>query len=58
MTGGSALGEMLARHEVDTIFALPGMHNDALFAPSTTPARRFRRHNRLPGPLPAGLLLG
>ena len=31
MTGGSALVEMLRRHEVDTIFALPGVQNDALF---------------------------
>src|ERR1700751_4719448 len=31
MTGGAALGEMLRRHGVDTIFALPGVQNDALF---------------------------
>src|SRR2546430_17310986 len=31
MTGGRALVEMLRRHEVDTIFALPGVQNDALF---------------------------
>src|SRR5207249_1789067 len=31
MTGGGALVEMLSRHEVDTIFALPGVQNDALF---------------------------
>jgi acetolactate synthase I/II/III large subunit len=31
MTGGKALVEMLRRHEVDTIFALPGVQNDALF---------------------------
>src|SRR6266704_1585501 len=31
MTGGKALVEMLCRHEVDTIFALPGVQNDALF---------------------------
>jgi acetolactate synthase-1/2/3 large subunit len=31
MTGGSALVEMLRRHQVDTIFALPGVQNDALF---------------------------
>src|SRR5271169_2600023 len=30
MTGGGALVEMLRRHEVDTIFALPGVQNDAL----------------------------
>jgi len=31
MTGGSALVEMLRRNGVDTIFALPGVQNDALF---------------------------
>ncbi len=31
MTGGGALVEMLCRHGVDTIFALPGVQNDALF---------------------------
>ncbi|MBO0736794.1 MAG: hypothetical protein J2P48_09525 [Alphaproteobacteria bacterium] len=31
MTGGRALVEMLRRHAVDTIFALPGVQNDALF---------------------------
>jgi acetolactate synthase-1/2/3 large subunit len=31
MTGGKALVEMLRRHDVDTIFALPGVQNDALF---------------------------
>src|SRR5690242_1405227 len=31
MTGGKALVEMLRRHGVDTIFALPGVQNDALF---------------------------
>src|SRR6201981_1285881 len=31
MTGGRALVEMLRRHEVDTVFALPGVQNDALF---------------------------
>jgi acetolactate synthase I/II/III large subunit len=31
MTGGGALVEMLRRHAVDTIFALPGVQNDALF---------------------------
>src|SRR5437773_8218795 len=30
LTGGGALVEMLRRHEVDTIFALPGVQNDAL----------------------------
>jgi acetolactate synthase I/II/III large subunit len=31
MTGGRALTEMLLRHGVDTVFALPGVQNDALF---------------------------
>src|SRR5438552_12809387 len=31
MTGGTALGEMLCRNGVDTVFALPGVQNDALF---------------------------
>ena len=31
MTGGQALVEMLRRNGVDTIFALPGVQNDALF---------------------------
>ncbi|HMK67562.1 MAG TPA: thiamine pyrophosphate-binding protein, partial [Stellaceae bacterium] len=31
MTGGRAVVEMLRRHGVDTIFALPGLQNDALF---------------------------
>ena len=31
MTGGGALVEMLRRHGVDTLFALPGVQNDALF---------------------------
>src|SRR6185437_1822476 len=31
MTGGKALVEMLRRHGVDTVFALPGVQNDALF---------------------------
>ncbi len=31
MTGGAALVEMLRRHGVDTLFALPGVQNDALF---------------------------
>jgi acetolactate synthase-1/2/3 large subunit len=32
MTGGAALTEMLRRHGIDTVFALPGVQNDALFA--------------------------
>src|SRR6516225_3932609 len=31
ITGGGALVEMLRRYGVDTIFALPGVQNDALF---------------------------
>lgn len=31
MTGGAALVEMLRRNGVDTLFALPGVQNDALF---------------------------
>src|SRR5207248_829786 len=31
MTGGGALVEMLRQHGVDTVFALPGVQNDALF---------------------------
>src|ERR1700733_13885483 len=31
MTGGGALVEMLIRHGIDTLFALPGVQNDALF---------------------------
>ena len=31
MTGGGALIEMLRRHGIDTLFALPGVQNDALF---------------------------
>ncbi|HTV89061.1 MAG TPA: thiamine pyrophosphate-dependent enzyme [Stellaceae bacterium] len=31
MTGGRALVEALIRHGVDTLFALPGVQNDALF---------------------------
>lgn len=31
MTGGGALVEMLTRHGVETLFALPGVQNDALF---------------------------
>src|ERR1700752_5340249 len=31
MTGGGAVVEMLRRHGVETIFALPGVQNDALF---------------------------
>src|ERR1700722_17533028 len=31
MTGGGALVEMLTRHGIDTLFALPGVQNDALF---------------------------
>jgi acetolactate synthase I/II/III large subunit len=32
MTGGQAVVEMLRRHGVNTLFALPGVQNDALFS--------------------------
>ena len=32
MTGAGALVEMLRRHGIDTLFALPGVQNDALFS--------------------------
>jgi acetolactate synthase-1/2/3 large subunit len=32
MTGGEAVVEMLRRHGTDTLFALPGVQNDALFS--------------------------
>lgn len=32
MTGGQVLVELLRRHGVDTLFALPGVQNDALFS--------------------------
>jgi len=32
MTGGQVLVEMLRRHGIDLLFALPGIQNDALFA--------------------------
>src|SRR5579864_2226277 len=31
MTGGGALVEMLVRHRIEVLFALPGVQNDALF---------------------------
>src|ERR1700737_988791 len=31
MTGGGSLGEMMRCHQVERIFALPGVQNDALF---------------------------
>src|SRR5689334_18501873 len=31
MTGGQAVVEMLRRHGIHTLFALPGVQNDALF---------------------------
>src|SRR5204862_521029 len=58
MTGGGALVEMLRRHGVDTLFALPGVQNDALFValydagealPEPEPA--------LPAPPPDGELI-
>jgi acetolactate synthase-1/2/3 large subunit len=46
MTGGKALVEMLRRHEVDTIFALPGVQNDALFVAFYDAGERQRGHIR------------
>jgi acetolactate synthase-1/2/3 large subunit len=42
MTGGAALVEMLRRHGVDTLFALPGVQNDALFAALYDAGRAIR----------------
>ena len=60
MTGGGALVEMLRRHEVDTIFALPGVQNDALFVafydageasrPAPRPPSFSPSHPPRPGP--------
>src|SRR5438105_13924980 len=47
MTGGSALVEMLRRNGVDTIFALPGVQNDALFVAFYDAAEALREiHTR------------
>src|ERR1700676_2501996 len=40
MTGGGALVEMLCRHGVDTLFALPGVQNDALFVALYEPGEK------------------
>ena len=42
MTGGGALVEMLRRHGVDTLFALPGVQNDALFVALYDAGEAFR----------------
>src|ERR1700686_4382553 len=42
MTGGGALVEMLCRHGVDTLFALPGVQNDALFVALYDAGERVR----------------
>jgi len=42
MTGGRALVEMLCRHGVDTLFALPGVQNDALFVALYDAGERIR----------------
>src|SRR5579863_7473321 len=42
MTGGKALTEMLLRHGVETVFALPGVQNDALFVAFYDAQERLR----------------
>ena len=42
MTGGGALVEMLRRNGVDTMFALPGVQNDALFVAFYDAGEAFR----------------
>jgi acetolactate synthase-1/2/3 large subunit len=42
MTGGGALVEMLCRHGIDTLFALPGVQNDALFVALYDAGERIR----------------
>ena len=42
MTGGGALVEMLCRHGIDTLFALPGVQNDALFVALYDAGERVR----------------
>ena len=42
MTGGGALVEMLCRHGIDTLFALPGVQNDALFVALYDAGERLR----------------
>src|SRR5713226_226314 len=42
MTGGGALVEMLCRHGFDTLFAFPGVQNDALFVALYDAGERVR----------------
>ncbi|HEX5455350.1 MAG TPA: thiamine pyrophosphate-dependent enzyme [Stellaceae bacterium] len=42
MTGGGALVEMLCHHGIDTLFALPGVQNDALFVALYDAGERLR----------------
>src|SRR5579859_4318045 len=42
MTGGGALVEMLCRHGVEVLFALPGVQNDALFVALYDAQERLR----------------
>src|SRR5713101_2300047 len=42
MTGGRALVEMLCQHGIDTLFALPGVQNDALFVALYDAGERIR----------------
>ncbi|HWB49250.1 MAG TPA: thiamine pyrophosphate-dependent enzyme [Stellaceae bacterium] len=42
MTGAGALVEMLHRHGIDTLFALPGVQNDALFVALYDASDRIR----------------
>ena len=53
MTGGGALVEMLIRHGVEVLFALPGVQNDALFVALYDAQERLRvvhtRHEQAAG---------
>ncbi len=42
MTTGDAVVETLIRHGIDTLYALPGVHNDALFDAAARNAGRMR----------------
>ena len=42
MTTGEAVVESLIRHGIDTLYALPGVHNDALFDAAARAQGRFR----------------
>ncbi len=42
MTTGEAVVESLIRHGIDTLYALPGVHNDALFDAAQRAQDRFR----------------